>query len=242
MEGAPFFHPALLIGPIISGTIITSILFGCAIIQAYAYFTMFTEDCRGFKILVFFITSLLFAHLVCVGSLLWQMTIVEYGTPQDLIVFPHIANVVVVLGCIITFFVQAFYIYRLARLSGSWFLPSLCSTLAALSSVFGLLVAAEAFRSTSVATVERDERCGDHGKFGVSDKWKILKEQQHKNGQSSQEVSFMGRGNGSCHQPLRLSRIEFLHYNEKKLYMAWNIWLCRPYLRKLLPGPIKRTR
>ncbi|EIW81378.1 hypothetical protein CONPUDRAFT_165537, partial [Coniophora puteana RWD-64-598 SS2] len=127
---------------------------------------MFVEDCLGFKGLVVFIISLLLAHLVCIVSTLWQMSVVGYCIPEDLTAFPSITLVIGILGSIINLLVQAFYIYRLTRLSGSWFLPSICSFLATLSCAFGLLAVVEALRMSS-GTSEASTAAQDMWEIGA---------------------------------------------------------------------------
>ncbi|EIW81411.1 hypothetical protein CONPUDRAFT_144196 [Coniophora puteana RWD-64-598 SS2] len=156
--GNELFQPDLIIGPIEAGTVVSSVLFGCAMIQTYMYFTTFEEDSRGFKGLVLLIMGLLFVHLVCVIDTLWQMTILTYGFPQALGAFSHVADAVIILGSVITLCVQAFYIYRLVRLSSSWILPAICTLVCVVSCVLGLVLGITALRMTSMASYEVYEK------------------------------------------------------------------------------------
>ncbi|KAH7928797.1 hypothetical protein BV22DRAFT_1082361 [Leucogyrophana mollusca] len=149
--------PDVLIGPVEVGTTATSFLFGCLAIQTYVYYSRFSADSLIIKILVASVVTVEFAHLICVGVALWQMTIGSYGNPAPLSVFPYAADTVIALTIVVSFCVQSFFALRLLRLSGSRVLPSMCLAMSTLFAVSGFVVTAKAFAMTSVVEFVRTQ-------------------------------------------------------------------------------------
>ncbi|KAH7927678.1 hypothetical protein BV22DRAFT_1127245 [Leucogyrophana mollusca] len=151
------FQPDLVIGPLELGTVVTSVLFGCAIIQAYVYYSKFTADRWIIKAMVATMIALEAAHLACLADSLWVMTITTYGYPGKLVVLPYSGDLLIIFSAIISCCVQVFFIYRLYKLSGSTVLPLICLGMSAVFTIPGFIIAAAACRMTSVVQFEIEQ-------------------------------------------------------------------------------------
>jgi len=145
------FNAAEIIGPIELGVIVSMLLYGCALVQAYVYFSKFKSDPLFFKLVVFGTLALELGHGACVSSLLWTATISTYGHPQSLAVFPYSADVTIIITILVQLLVQGFFIYRLAKLCKMWLLPGLCIALCIGGHGLGFYVSARAVAMTSLA-------------------------------------------------------------------------------------------
>ncbi|KAH7924957.1 hypothetical protein BV22DRAFT_470365 [Leucogyrophana mollusca] len=141
----------VLLGPLEVGATVTSFLFGCLAIQTYVYYSRFSADSLIVKIFVASVVMVGFAHLLCVGVALWQMSIGVHGNPALLSVFPFAADMIIAFTVAVSFCVQLFFTLRLLRLSGGRVLPSMCLAMSTLFAVSGFVVTAGAFATTTGA-------------------------------------------------------------------------------------------
>ncbi|KIJ67008.1 hypothetical protein HYDPIDRAFT_26418 [Hydnomerulius pinastri MD-312] len=130
MSQIPGFDPNLILGPVELGVVFASILFGCAVVQTYVYYKKFPKDPWRIKALVASEMALQIAHLLCLIAAMWTMTVSNYGAPQTLISWPHTSIAAVLLSAPITFPVQAFFTWRLYKISQDRIIPAFCFLLA----------------------------------------------------------------------------------------------------------------
>ncbi|EIW79827.1 hypothetical protein CONPUDRAFT_138030 [Coniophora puteana RWD-64-598 SS2] len=174
------FSPTTDIGPTVVGTFVTFLLFGCLLVQTYAYTIQFgSKDPWFLKGLVILIVGLELGHLVSGAIGVWDMTIgtlVAMGQalneamkdPAQIAnggglseTFSVGASVASIWGPIIAFFVRLFFLYRFRRFSGAWILPGLCAALSIAHLGLGLAV----WPLTLSATNAEAFRDDNHGKI-----------------------------------------------------------------------------
>lgn len=142
-----------LLGPMAVGSVLSGVAFGCAIVQTYSYYQRFPRDSGYIKALVNFEMALQTIHLVLLLASLWHMVVTIYGNPGALILFPQYMNVTLIICGPIAFAPQAFFIYRLWRLSKNSALVGFCCMLAACRFAFHLIVGITASRVRDIALV-----------------------------------------------------------------------------------------
>ncbi|KAF8955007.1 hypothetical protein BDZ97DRAFT_1862068 [Flammula alnicola] len=115
------------------GSSVAIFLFGIVTLQCYMYFSRFDDDRLAFRALVAVIWFLELGHTIAVAYEVYRSTILLYGRPQDAVKFPGFAGVIV-LGGLITTFVQWFFAYRAwSVLPNPWRFVGLACALAAFS-------------------------------------------------------------------------------------------------------------
>ncbi|KIJ68851.1 hypothetical protein HYDPIDRAFT_107117 [Hydnomerulius pinastri MD-312] len=142
-----------ILGPVEIGVIITAFLFGCAVIQTYVYYSRFPEDPRKFKTLVAAVIAFEFAHLASTISAFWTISVIEFG--NELVVLPLGGDLAVFFTTPICFTVQAFFTFRMWRLSNTLLLPLFCLTLSILVFISGLTLTGAAVGMTNLAEFEQ---------------------------------------------------------------------------------------
>ncbi|KAG2128955.1 uncharacterized protein EDB93DRAFT_147201 [Suillus bovinus] len=151
------FDANLVIGPVQVGGLLSAALFGCLSCQFYVYFAKFTSDRLILKAAVSAVFFIQLAHFVCIISMLWTMTVVTYGDPSQLKVFPVAADLAIPLSAFTAFIVQAFYAFRLWRLSEKIFLPILCEMISVVAQISTLILSSRAFYMTDLTVFEDNQ-------------------------------------------------------------------------------------
>lgn len=142
-----------LLGPMAVGSVLSGVAFGCAVVQTYSYYQRFPRDSRYIKALVNFEMALQTTHLFLQLAALWHMVVTIYGNPSALILFPNTMNITLIICAPLALAPQAFFIYRLWRLSQNPALVGFCSLLAACRFAFHLIVGITAIHMRNIALV-----------------------------------------------------------------------------------------
>lgn len=142
-----------LLGPMAVGSVLSGVAFGCAVVQTYSYYQRFPRDSRYIKALVNFEMALQTIHLFLQLAALWYMVVTIYGNPSALILFPNTMNITLIICAPLALAPQAFFIYRLWRLSQNLALVGFCSLLAACRFAFHLIVGITAIHMRNIALV-----------------------------------------------------------------------------------------
>ncbi|KAI6040366.1 hypothetical protein EDC04DRAFT_1506680 [Pisolithus marmoratus] len=140
-------YMASTLGPVLVSLMLSSSLYGCALVQTYVYYKLFPKDSWKIRILV--------TSQMCLQTV--HLAFLVVGVLESAIYFPgqgtsELANAVVigvVFGGPIAFCTQAFFVLRLYIFSHKKALPMLCSFLVVIQVAFTLII--------SVATII-DER------------------------------------------------------------------------------------
>ncbi|KAJ7050329.1 hypothetical protein C8F01DRAFT_1264212 [Mycena amicta] len=117
----PPFDAGPTIGALLVGTLCSYILYGITNTQLYLYFGRFPDDKIGLKLLVCVVWLFETAHVVCIGHVMYTYAVLEYGNPFSLLgKVPVSLAVSIVLGAIITAFVQGFFAFRIWTLAPNY--------------------------------------------------------------------------------------------------------------------------
>ncbi|KAJ7673500.1 hypothetical protein B0H17DRAFT_947144 [Mycena rosella] len=127
MPPAPTLDSTL--GALEVGAMFSTFLFGLVTIQAFTYFRNFGND--SWKIRFVFSTYLIFSttelvHTVLVLVFIYGKTITFYGNIEKLAIVPPEVGISIALTALIGPSVQAFYAFRIYRLSGRLWIPVIC--------------------------------------------------------------------------------------------------------------------
>ncbi|KIJ62688.1 hypothetical protein HYDPIDRAFT_30280 [Hydnomerulius pinastri MD-312] len=142
--------PELTVGPALVGGMIASCLFGCAVLQVHGYYRHFPSDPKVLKALVMVVMTLTLGHVICVMAWMWALTVSAFGNPDKITIYstPRAANVILTpFICILS---QSFFIFRLFRMSRSFWLLSLCAVLSLLNLAGTLVIAIKALNQSLV--------------------------------------------------------------------------------------------
>ncbi|KIJ65681.1 hypothetical protein HYDPIDRAFT_39599 [Hydnomerulius pinastri MD-312] len=156
MEQVPDLN--LIIGPLELGLVGAAVLFGLIVVQTYMYYKQFPKDSWWIKGIVAFEMLLQIPNLISITITIWTMTITNYGQPETLVTLPASGILPVVLGAPTAFVVQAFFSYRLYKLSKGLILPIFSLLLATIRLVFKMVFGIAGFHITSVASYEQKWR------------------------------------------------------------------------------------
>ncbi|KIJ64907.1 hypothetical protein HYDPIDRAFT_28257 [Hydnomerulius pinastri MD-312] len=148
----------LIIGPMEIGLVGAAVLFGLVIVQTYMYYKRFPKDSWWIKSMVALEILLQIPNLISITITIWTMTITNYGQPETLVTLPVSSVVPVVLGAPTAFVVQAFFSYRLYKLSKRLILPIFSLSLATIRFVMNMVFGIAGFYMTSVASYEQEWR------------------------------------------------------------------------------------
>ncbi|KAJ7048470.1 hypothetical protein C8F01DRAFT_1179498 [Mycena amicta] len=118
----PVFDAGPTIGALLVGTLCSYILLGVTTTQCYLYFGRFPEDTLGLKLLVGFVWLIEMAHAGCIGHVVYDYAVLNYGNPRSLLgKMPVSLGLSIVLGGIITALVQGFFAFRIWTLAPNKF-------------------------------------------------------------------------------------------------------------------------
>ncbi|KAF7360504.1 hypothetical protein MVEN_00781200 [Mycena venus] len=144
MPPVPSFDPNATLGALQIGVLVSYALFGVTTTQAYIYYTRFPEDSPKIKAMVAFIwfaqksgprVFLInyriceLAHAICIGHTLYVSTISDFGHPERLVRAPESLSTAILFSGVVGPCVQAFFAFRIYRLSRSLWIPCVCWTL-----------------------------------------------------------------------------------------------------------------
>ncbi|KAJ7446666.1 hypothetical protein FB451DRAFT_1567673 [Mycena latifolia] len=162
------------LGAVQIGVAASCVLFGVTITQTYIYYSRFPDDSCGLKFLVAFVWSgnLLHvpssatlshysrffegAHVVCLVATQYQWTVSDFGNYEGLLLVPWTIVISVAFSGIIGASVQAFFAFRIYRLSQSLYIPGVSWLLSCSRVLLSITVAAYGSeRNVLIATFER---------------------------------------------------------------------------------------
>ncbi|KAF8167294.1 hypothetical protein B0H34DRAFT_9929 [Crassisporium funariophilum] len=134
------------------GSSFAVLLFGIVTLQAHLYFSNFSEDRWGFKLLVAAVWFLELGHTILIAYEVYKTTITFYGRPEATIRFPGFGGVTII-GGLITMLVQNFFAYRVWNvLPKPWrYVGLLCATAAVARAVMSIYVGIQGIFSPSMA-------------------------------------------------------------------------------------------
>ncbi|KIO11248.1 hypothetical protein M404DRAFT_994925, partial [Pisolithus tinctorius Marx 270] len=141
------------LGPMAVGSVLSGVVFGCAVVQTYSYYKRFPNDNGYIKALVTFEMTLQTIHLILLLAGMWHLAVADFGNRLALLLFPESLNVTLILCSPLAFASQAFFIFRLWRLSRNLALVGFCFLLAAARFAFHMAVGIAAYRLREIALV-----------------------------------------------------------------------------------------
>lgn len=141
------------LGPMAVGSVLSGVVFGCAVVQTYSYYKRFPNDNGYIKALVTFEMTLQTIHLILLLAGMWHLAVADFGNRLALLLFPESLNVTLILCSPLAFASQAFFIFRLWRLSQNLALVGFCFLLAAARFAFHMAVGIAAYRLREIALV-----------------------------------------------------------------------------------------
>ncbi|PPQ72063.1 hypothetical protein CVT24_008291 [Panaeolus cyanescens] len=140
------------------GVILSSILYGVAVVQTYTYYVSFADDRWWLKSLVAMVMTCDTVHMACIVHALYLLNVTHYGDPSAVILPPNTLFVAAVFSAIIALVVQGFFAYRIRRFSEKWTLATICWLLVLLRLTFSIVVIIKGFQMTSIAQFVRDSQ------------------------------------------------------------------------------------
>ncbi|KAJ7048243.1 hypothetical protein C8F01DRAFT_1193572 [Mycena amicta] len=117
---APLFDVTNTFGALEIGVLGSFALFGLTTAQSYVYYARFQRDPLFLRLLVAFVWLCELAHTICIGNVLYDYTITNYGNPRIVAarILPTM-SISVVLSGVITALVQGFFAFRIWTLGRS---------------------------------------------------------------------------------------------------------------------------
>ncbi|KAH7920983.1 hypothetical protein BV22DRAFT_1132647 [Leucogyrophana mollusca] len=140
----------VIVVPVNMGTVATSLLFGCCVIQAHIYYSGFAKDHLVIKLMVALVMMLELAHLACTVATMWFIAVTAYENPARLAVWPPGGIVIIPITAVTRFIVQSYFTFRLWKLTNAVLLPMLCMILSLFTAGVSFAVCGIAFRMTSL--------------------------------------------------------------------------------------------
>ncbi|VDB89983.1 unnamed protein product [Peniophora sp. CBMAI 1063] len=129
----------LTLGALLAGCLVAVGLSAIVGFQTAMYYLVFPQDTTAYKILVGWIWALDTVHTVIICAAVWLYTISNYNNPASLAHISYTIPVNIILTTIITLSVNAFYGWRIHKLSkGNWWItcPIIVLSLARLGTGF----------------------------------------------------------------------------------------------------------
>ncbi|KAJ7484448.1 hypothetical protein FB451DRAFT_1554976, partial [Mycena latifolia] len=114
------------IGAMEIGGMISTFLFGLVTIQAFTYFRQFGDDSWKIRSVVIFVWAVELIHTSLVLASVYTKTITFFGQLENLAIAPTSMCLSIAFTALIGPSVQAFYAFRILRLSGRIWIPALC--------------------------------------------------------------------------------------------------------------------
>jgi len=144
------------VGAIEIGVLISTFLFGVISCQTWVYYRRFPKDAPVLKLLVATIWLLELGHTIAVTNSLYTITVLDFDDPLKFASPPKSLDASILFSAFIGPLVQAWFAYRVLKLSGKLYIPVLCWFLSFLRCVATVAVGIEALLSTSVLKFEKD--------------------------------------------------------------------------------------
>ncbi|EJC99017.1 uncharacterized protein FOMMEDRAFT_23365 [Fomitiporia mediterranea MF3/22] len=104
-------------GVLLIGTMVAMGLCGANCVQVYNYYNVFTKDPIWLKLLVFFVWALDTTHQGLITHSIYTYLITEYGNPLFLGTIVDTLLIEVLINACVVFLVQAFFTFRVWKLS-----------------------------------------------------------------------------------------------------------------------------
>ncbi|KAF8319952.1 hypothetical protein DL93DRAFT_2153006 [Clavulina sp. PMI_390] len=122
------------------GNLITTLCFGAVSVQTIVYFATFPNDPLSTRITVLFLCAIQLFQVACVSEGLWHYLIVSYGNPFALLKGTWQIATYQLCSVLQSGTVQAFFAYRVYRLSHSLTFGVTVGLFALVQFVFGMIV------------------------------------------------------------------------------------------------------
>jgi len=142
------------VGALEIGVLVSTCLFGVTSCQVWFYCRKFPRDDIVLKLMVAVIWVLELCHTIAVSHSLYTMTIIDVDNPLKFISPPKSLDASILFSAFIGPLVQAWFAYRVLRLSGKLYIPVLCWFLSFVRCVATVAVGVEALLSASVHNFE----------------------------------------------------------------------------------------
>ncbi|KAK7007666.1 hypothetical protein R3P38DRAFT_3365947 [Favolaschia claudopus] len=150
MESHVQFDAPSNIGAYQIGVLISFVLLGVTITQAYVYYSRFPDDSWKLKSLVAFVCICEFSQAVCISHTLYKYTVVDYQNPDQIMGRPPKSlDAAVFFARLIEECVQGFFAYRIFRISNRLLIPAAIWVLASLRLILSCVVFGIALRLSS---------------------------------------------------------------------------------------------
>ncbi|KAI6156104.1 hypothetical protein EDD17DRAFT_1060155 [Pisolithus thermaeus] len=120
------------LGPILISLVISGILYGCALVQAYVYYTLFPKDSWKLRTLT--------VHLALLVAGVWWTVATDYSQRPQVLELAPATTIGVLFSAPIPFCTQAFFVFRLYTFSHKKALIIFCSFLVVTQFVFTLMI------------------------------------------------------------------------------------------------------
>ncbi|KAL0567917.1 hypothetical protein V5O48_014071, partial [Marasmius crinis-equi] len=120
------------IGALEVGIVVSTALFGVTTAQTYLYYQLFPKDSKWMSLLVLWIWFLELIHNAFACEILYFYTVTNFGNPDvPTMKTPILFAANLVISETILLFIQGYFIFRIHRLSHSWYMPIISSVLLA---------------------------------------------------------------------------------------------------------------
>ncbi|EIM80112.1 uncharacterized protein STEHIDRAFT_126107 [Stereum hirsutum FP-91666 SS1] len=142
---------SLVLGPLVIASMINTFVYGICVMQFYEYFFARFHD--GWKTTSFVIyLAILDTFAVCLNaSLIWYYTVHGFGDVTVIGSTPWMYNIVPVLSVMASCPIQHFLAWRIKRLTKSWILFGVISTVSLVSAICGIVATALALQVGKVS-------------------------------------------------------------------------------------------
>ncbi|KAF7361528.1 hypothetical protein MSAN_01186400 [Mycena sanguinolenta] len=140
----------LTVGALVGGCMTAVGLSAIVGFQVFLYFQLFTQDTLLYKCLVAWIWIIDTGHTFAICTMIWQYAVVNYNNPAKLLEIVSAYPVHIIMTVIATLNANAFYTWRLHKMSKSnWWLTGPLCLLCLARTILGLFVATEMLRSNT---------------------------------------------------------------------------------------------
>ncbi|KAJ7470747.1 hypothetical protein FB451DRAFT_1472262, partial [Mycena latifolia] len=145
-------------GAVQIGVVVSCVLFGVTTTQTYIYYSRFPDDSPGLKFLVAFVWFFEGAHVACLVATQYQWTVSNFGNFEGLLLVPWTLAISVAFSGIIGASVQAFFAFRIYRLSQSLYIPGVSWLLSCSRVLLSITVAVYGSERNVLATTFKRQR------------------------------------------------------------------------------------
>ncbi|KZV75372.1 hypothetical protein PENSPDRAFT_647168 [Peniophora sp. CONT] len=145
---------SLTLGSLLAGCFVAVALSALVGFQTALYYLVFPQDTSAYKVLVGWIWLLDAVHTCVICASVWLYTISNYNNPEAIVHIFHTVPINIILTTIITLSVNAFYGWRIHKLSkGNWWItvPIIILSLARLAT--GLVTSIKMLEAGSFAEI-----------------------------------------------------------------------------------------